>query len=124
MKKKTTFGSDLAALEAREVTQEELDEIPELTDEWFSRAKSYINGKPVTKEEADAWKIQWLRGHPEAAPKIAARIGRLPMDNPKTSVTLRFDPDIIEHFKADGPGWQTRINDARRRAARLPKNTP
>lgn len=30
----------------------------------------------------------------------------------KELVTLRLDVDIIESFKAEGPGWQTRINDA------------
>jgi len=28
----------------------------------------------------------------------------------KQQVTLRLDPDIIEFFKADGLGYQTRIN--------------
>ena len=31
------------------------------------------------------------------------------------------DPDDApEHFRATGPGWQTRINDTLRRAAKLP----
>jgi uncharacterized protein (DUF4415 family) len=30
----------------------------------------------------------------------------------KVQVTLRLDPAIIAHFKARGPGWQTRINEA------------
>ncbi len=32
-------------------------------------------------------------------------------------VTLRIDCDVLEHFQADGPGWQDRINEALRRAA-------
>jgi uncharacterized protein (DUF4415 family) len=28
---------------------------------------------------------------------------------------------VVEHFRETGPGWQTRINDALRRAAKLPK---
>ena len=31
---------------------------------------------------------------------------------PKVQVTLRLDPAIVAHFKAKGPGWQTRINAA------------
>ncbi len=27
----------------------------------------------------------------------------------KKLVSLRLSPEVIEHFKADGPGWQTRI---------------
>jgi uncharacterized protein (DUF4415 family) len=30
----------------------------------------------------------------------------------KVQVTLRLDPTVIAHFKARGPGWQTRINEA------------
>jgi uncharacterized protein (DUF4415 family) len=33
----------------------------------------------------------------------------------KTRVTLRLDPDIVEHFKAGGDGWQSRINAALRK---------
>jgi uncharacterized protein (DUF4415 family) len=29
----------------------------------------------------------------------------------KVKVTILFDPAVIAAFKADGPGWQTRIND-------------
>ena len=28
----------------------------------------------------------------------------------KKQITLRLDPDIIEYFKAGGPGYQTRMN--------------
>ncbi|MGL4320974.1 MAG: BrnA antitoxin family protein [Paracoccaceae bacterium] len=44
----------------------------------------------------------------------------------KTPVSLRLDPDIIEFFKSDGPGYQTRINAvlrsymAARKAAKQP----
>jgi uncharacterized protein (DUF4415 family) len=30
--------------------------------------------------------------------------------------TLRLDPDLLKHFRKDGPGWQTRINETLRRA--------
>lgn len=29
-----------------------------------------------------------------------------------TEVTLWVDTDVLDAFKATGPGWQTRINDA------------
>lgn len=32
----------------------------------------------------------------------------------KKQITLRLDPDIIEFFKAGGPGYQTRMNAALR----------
>lgn len=37
--------------------------------------------------------------------------GRPPQGVGKQQVTLRIDKDVLEHFKADGPGWQTRLND-------------
>ncbi|HEX2255526.1 MAG TPA: BrnA antitoxin family protein [Afifellaceae bacterium] len=36
---------------------------------------------------------------------------------PKRLVTLRLDPDVLEHFRATGPGWQSRMNEALRKAA-------
>lgn len=33
----------------------------------------------------------------------------------KVVVTLRLEPEIIERFKATGPGWQARMNDVLRR---------
>lgn len=35
----------------------------------------------------------------------------------KKLVSLRIDPDVLEHFRAGGPGWQVRINAALRDAA-------
>ena len=32
-------------------------------------------------------------------------------------VSLRIDSDVLEHFQAEGPGWQERINQALRQAA-------
>ncbi len=34
----------------------------------------------------------------------------------KQAVTVRFSPEVLEAFKATGPGWQTRINDVLRDA--------
>lgn len=34
----------------------------------------------------------------------------------KSQVTLRLDNDVIAAFKAGGAGWQSRINDALRKA--------
>jgi uncharacterized protein (DUF4415 family) len=37
----------------------------------------------------------------------------------KQLVSLRLDRDVIAHFRKRGAGWQRRINEALRRAARL-----
>jgi uncharacterized protein (DUF4415 family) len=41
---------------------------------------------------------------------------------PKVLVSLRIDRDVLDQFQEAGPGWQDRINEALRRAARaLPR---
>ena len=46
-----------------------------------------------------------------------ARRGRGKQKAPtKEQVTIRLDADITAHFRARGRGWQTRLNDALRRA--------
>ena len=51
--------------------------------------------------------------HPEASTKHIvrgiARRGLKPVP-PKAAISLRVDADILEWFKAQGPGYQTRIN--------------
>ena len=71
------------------------DDAPELTDEWFAGADLYEAGRLIR------------RG---GRPKKAA---------PKEAVSIRLDPDVVAHFRADGPGWQSRINAALRKAAGL-----
>jgi uncharacterized protein (DUF4415 family) len=91
-----SMGSDLARLDAHVITSDEYDEIPELTDSDMDRGVMMRGGVPVR------------RGRPLA-------------DHPKRPVTIRLDPDVIDHFKAAGPGWQSRINATLRKAAKLPK---
>lgn len=57
----------------------------------------------------------------EVLPELAANMkkklkGRPKKESPKQAISIRLDQDIIEKFKATGPGWQTRINDALKRA--------
>lgn len=45
----------------------------------------------------------------------AIRRTRGPQVSPrKVQTAVRYDADIIEAFKSDGPGWQTRMNAALR----------
>jgi uncharacterized protein (DUF4415 family) len=64
------------------------DDAPKLTREFFRSADVYKGEKLVR------------RGRPPAG-------GR-----PKEAVKLRISPDVLDHFRAGGPGWQTRINAA------------
>jgi uncharacterized protein (DUF4415 family) len=45
--------------------------------------------------------------------------GRPRAETPKHLVSLRLDPDVVERFRATGPGWQSRINEVLRQ--HLPK---
>jgi len=55
--------------------------------------------------------------HPEADIKHivrgVVRRGLQPL-SPKASISLRLDQDVLEWFKAQGPGYQTRINSVLR----------
>lgn len=46
--------------------------------------------------------------------QMKRRGGRPKLANPKIAVTVRYDADIVERFKASGEGWQTRMNNALR----------
>jgi uncharacterized protein (DUF4415 family) len=69
------------------------DDAPEWTDEMFDRAEIRIGDKVI-------------------------RRGR-PPGSAKTQVSLRLDQDVIAAFRAQGPGWQSRMNEALRKAAGL-----
>ncbi|MEW6218655.1 MAG: BrnA antitoxin family protein [Thermodesulfobacteriota bacterium] len=58
--------------------------------------------RPLTAEEMAAG----IKAH-------RRRRGR-PAGSDKESTTIRFDRDILDAFRAGGPGWQTRINAALR----------
>ena len=45
---------------------------------------------------------------------VKARPGRPKAASAKVSTTIRLDPDILDHFRAGGEGWQSRINAALR----------
>ena len=53
-------------------------------------------------------------GWPEKFSKTAVRRGRPLSENPKVSTTIRLSQDVIDHFRAGGRGWQTRIDEALR----------
>ncbi len=84
-------------------SQEDWDEVsdnPELTDEQLAQARPLAETRPELVE--------------------AIRRGRGPQKAPtKTQVTLRLDRRVLDHFKADGEGWQRRINEALIKAAGL-----
>jgi uncharacterized protein (DUF4415 family) len=37
-------------------------------------------------------------------------VGRPPLENPKVPVSIRLSPEVVEHFRKSGRGWQARID--------------
>ena len=68
----------------RPITREEYEEIPELADAEFEALDLYRDGKLVR------------RGRPRSPA-------------PKELVSLRLPPEVLAHFRAQGPGWRQRI---------------
>ncbi|WP_029012125.1 BrnA antitoxin family protein [Niveispirillum irakense] len=49
----------------------------------------------------------------------ARKRGRPVATNTKVKVMLRIDPDVVDAYRKTGPGWQTCMNDALRKAVGL-----
>mgnify|MGYP005810242363 CR=1 FL=1 len=81
------------------ITQEDWDavDIPELTDEDFAKMR------PAREAAPDLVEMQRRRGRP-------------PVAEPKVPVQIRLSADVVAHFRATGPGWQTRIDETLRKA--------
>ena len=76
------------------------DDNPEWTEEDFARAKR-------------------IHDLPELAFLLKRGRPRMPDEARKRRVSIMLDPDVIDHFKAGGKGWQTRLNAVLRKAAGL-----
>jgi len=78
------------------------DDAPEWTDEVFERAEIRRGGKLL-----------------RPASGTLTKPGRPRLDAPKRQVTLRLDSEVLDRFRAAGPGWQSRINAALRKVTGL-----
>jgi len=68
-------------------------------------------GLPVPEEDApDLTESPWSE-RLAVAPVLR---GRPKSQQTKVSTTIRLDADVLEEFRAQGPGWQSRINQALR----------
>jgi uncharacterized protein (DUF4415 family) len=76
------------------------DDNPEWTAEDFARARPAAEVLPA--------EVIAAFGKPK---------GGRPRGSTKEQVSLRIDRDVLERFRASGAGWQSRMNDALRRAA-------
>lgn len=73
------------------------DDNPEWTEEDFARARPASELPPEVLAHL---------------PKTLARVRGLQKAATKKPVSLRLSAEVVEHFRADGPGWQTRIDQA------------
>lgn len=61
--------------------------------------------EPYDPNDPKAVKAYWKQAK--------VRRARGPQKAPrKVATAIRLSPEVVEFFKADGPGWQTRVDDA------------
>ena len=76
------------------------------------------NVEPITGLEADPSDPEDFavsaRGVEAALAERRQRRGRpaIMPDARREKVSIRLSPRVLHHFRAGGPGWQTRVNDA------------
>ena len=78
------------------------------------------SGTILPTREEDAAITKAARSDPDARPFTnmewaavkRAGMGRPRVANPKRALTVRYDAEVVEAFKATGRGWQTRMNAA------------
>lgn len=75
------------------------DDNPAWTDENFARARPARDVLPGLFSQSRAEALLTPRGRPKA-------------DVTKVRVGIRLSPEVIDHFKASGRGWQTRVDAA------------
>jgi len=79
------------------------DEIPELDDAWFRRARPAAEVLPPELLAILPKRKPGQRG-PQRAPV-------------KKKISLRVDAEVLDYYRGTGPGWQTRVNEALKKAA-------
>ena len=57
--------------------------------------------------------------NPEWTDEMFARTRPPEGQAPKVAIKLRLDAEVVENFKAAGPGWQTRMNEVLAQAVHL-----
>jgi uncharacterized protein (DUF4415 family) len=81
-----SIGSDLAKVGAYVNTAADYDEAPGLDDAFFAEADVHIGGALVRKG------------------------GRPKSPAPKQPVSIRLSSRVLDYYRSQGAGWQTRLN--------------
>lgn len=67
---------------------------------------------PYDPNDAEATRAFFERADLIRNGKVVRRGKRGPQKMPtKKLVSLRLSPEVVEHFRSTGPGWQTRIDE-------------
>jgi uncharacterized protein (DUF4415 family) len=71
-------------------------------------------GSDLKRVDSHVVKPNEYKELPELTEDMLARAsvkkgGRPKSENPRQMISLRLPPDVIERWKATGPGWQTRM---------------
>ncbi len=80
------------------------------------RASRRSLGSDLKRVDAHVIKRHEYEDAPELTEEMLRRMvvkkrGRPVAENPHKLLTLRLPADVIERWKATGPGWQTRMAD-------------
>ena len=88
--KSKNIKSNFKKVAKHTIKSKEYDDLPELTDEMMRRATYKVRGieKPAPKR----------RGLQKTPTKIA--------------ISLRLPAEVVDYFKSEGDGWQTKIGHA------------
>lgn len=80
-----------------------------------------VDSPPLTKRMLDGMRPVRDSMSPEIFTKLTKVRG--PQKTPtKAAVSLRLDRDVLDHFRAKGRGWQTKVNDVLRQSAKAEAN--
>ena len=88
--KLSTIKSNLKQNDMHDISADEYDELPELTDAMFVRATYRVNSVETVSPRR--------RGRQKAPVKVP--------------LYLRLPAETVDYFKSEGPGWQTRQGQA------------
>jgi uncharacterized protein (DUF4415 family) len=67
---------------------------------------------------------EWVKGADLYRGEVLVRRGRPRLKNARKLLSLRVPPDIIDRWKASGPGWQTRMAEVLEQHAPSPHCLP
>lgn len=91
-----------------------------LTEEKVQRMIASDPDAPEATDDQIAQAKPFQEVFPELASNLRKNLGGRPRsENPKVAVSLRLDQEVVARFKAQGRGWQSRMNEALRSAAGL-----